>query len=137
MCSRSIVRERERERERERVCTYLSSMADTHICKVVQPPENTHEELRGMLEWPAGLSLRLWDQPTSPLSLNDQRISAFCPKLQTSYSFFESLVDIWISSSPTYFSVYGWLSDLTYFRFFPVILWILSAYGNICHSTHI
>ena len=32
------------------------------------------------------------------------------------------------------FSNYGWLSELTYFRFFSGNLLILSANGNICHS---
>ena len=53
------------------------------FCEVVQRPENTHEELTGLLEWTMGLSLRLRDQRTSPLRLIDYWISAFSPKLQT------------------------------------------------------
>ena len=30
---------------------------------------------------------------------------------------------MWTSSSPHVFSVYGWLSELTYFQCFPVICW--------------
>ena len=57
------------------------------FCEVVRRPENTHEELTGLLEWPAGHSLRLRDQWISPLRLSDQLISAFSPKLHTLYIF--------------------------------------------------
>ena len=36
------------------------------FCEVVRRPENTHEELTGLLECPASLSLRLSDQRISP-----------------------------------------------------------------------
>ena len=74
-----------------------------------------------------------------------QQISAFSPKLQTLYYLFKSHADIWISSSPTYFSVFGWLSELTYFRFFfPVICWsylrtkisVILSIGNNLYSRH-
>ena len=107
------------------------------FCEVTRRPENTQRELTGMLEWLACLCLRLRDQRTSLLCLSHQRISAFSPKLKSEYSVFESYADIWISSSPTYFSVYGWLSELTYSRyFFPGNLLILRADGNICHFIH-
>ena len=86
------------------------------------------------LKRPADLSLSL-ERPTdlSPLferrvdlspRWSDQRISAFSPKLQTLYCLFKSIEEVWTSSSPhVFFSVYGWLSELTYFRFFTVICW--------------
>ena len=51
----------------QRVCAYLSSVVGDPFFKVVLRPENSHEELPGLLEWPACLSLRLRDQRTSPL----------------------------------------------------------------------
>ena len=101
-------------------------------CEVIQRPENTHEELTGLIEWPAGLSLRLREQRASPLRLRDQRtsplrlsdhwISAFSPELQTLYCLFKSHTEVWTFSLPhVYFC--GWLSELTYFRFFAVICW--------------
>ena len=85
------------------------------FCEILRRPENTH-----------------------------QRVSAFSQKLQTLYCLFKSHADIWISSSPTYFSVYGWLSKLTYFRFFPVICWshlrteisVTLFLGNKLYSRH-
>ena len=81
------------------------------FCEVVRRPENTREELTGLLEWPAVLSLRLRDQWTSLLHLSDQQISAFSPKLHL----FKSHVEVWTSSSSHVFSVYGWLSELPFF----------------------
>ena len=46
----------------EKVLTYLSFVAGNPLCEVVWRPENTHGELTGLLEWPAGVSLRLRDQ---------------------------------------------------------------------------
>ena len=103
------------------VCSRNTVRASSHIsffcggdafCEVVQWLENTRGELTGLLEWPAGL----------PLHLSNQQISAFSPKLQILYCLFKSYADIWISSLPTYFSVYGWLSELTYFRFFFLVI---------------
>ena len=74
------------------------------FCEVVGRPKNTHGEPKGLLD----------DQRTSPLRFGDQRISAFSPKLQTLYCL----------SSPIrkyehthVFSVYSWLSELTYSPF--------------------
>ena len=97
-------------------------------------PENTYGELTGLLEWPVGLSLRL----------SDQRISAFSSKLQTLYCLLKSHADTRMSSPPTYFSVYGWLSELTHFRFFSVICWsylrtdisVTLSIGNKLYSRH-
>ena len=84
------------------------------FCEVVLRPENTHEKLTGLLEWPAGLSPSL-ERPGD---------LSFSPKLQTLYCLFKSHAEVWKSSSPHVFSVFGWLSELTYFRFcFPVICW--------------
>ena len=136
MCSRNLVRE----------SSHISFFSGRDpFCEVVRRPENTHKKLTGLLEWPAGLSLCLKDQRTSPLHLSDQRISAFSPKLQTLYCLFKFHAVIWISSSPTYFSVYGWLSELTsVFVFFPSnllsYLWTeISAtlsIGNKLYSRH-
>ena len=134
------------------VCSRNTIRESSHIpffcggepfCEVVQRPKKIHGELTGLLEWPACLSLHLRDQQISPFRLSDQRISlqrlsnqrisALSPKLQTLYCLVKSHADIWISSSPTYFSVYAWLSELTYFRFFSGKLLILSANKNICH----
>ena len=139
MCSRNTVRERE--------SSYISVFCSGDpISEVVRRLVNTYEEPTVLLEWPAGLSLRLRNQRTSSVHLSDQRISLPClndqhlsalsPKLQTLYCLFKSHANIWISSSPTYFSVYGWLSELAYLRFFPCNLLILSANRNICHSIH-
>ena len=89
-------------------------------------------ELTGLLEWLADL----------PLRLRDQHISVIYPKLQTLYCLFKSHTEIWTSSSPHVFSVYGWLSELTYFSFFPVICWsylqteisVILSTGNKLHS---
>ena len=40
--------------------------------EVVWQPENTHGELTGLLEWPAGLNLLLRDQRISPPCLSNQ-----------------------------------------------------------------
>ena len=87
------------------------------------------------LGWPAGHSHRLRDQPTSPFRLSDNRISAFSPKLQILYCLLKFHAEIWTSSSPHVFSVYGWLLELTSFRVSGNLL-ILSANGNICHFIH-
>ena len=95
------------------------------FCEVVRRLENTHEELTGLLEWPAGLCLQ--------------------SKIQTLYCIFKPHADIWISSSPTYFSVYGWLSELTsFFCCFSVICWpylqmeisVTLYIGNRLYSRH-
>ena len=119
----------------ESVRTYLSSGVWT-LCVYESNDRRTH--MTGMLEWPAGLSFHLRDSQTSPLHLSDQRISplrlsdqwvssvrlsdhwisAFSPKLQTLYCLFSSHAEICTSSLPHVFSVYGWLSELTHFRFF-------------------
>ena len=39
------------------------------------------------------------------------------------YCLFKSHAEKWTSYSPHVFSVYGWLSEFTYFHFFPVICW--------------
>ena len=96
-----------------------------HFHEVVRQPENTLEELPGLLEWPAGLSLHLRDQQIS-----------FSPKLQTLYCLFKSHVDMWTSSVPHVFFC-SWLVIGTYILlFFPGNLLILSANGNIYHFIH-
>ena len=114
------------------------------FCEVVRRSDNTHEELTGLLELPGCLFLRLKDQLTSPIRLSDHWISAFCSKLRTLYCLFKSHADIWKSSSPIYFSVYGWLWELTSFHFFPVICWfylrteisVTLSIGNKLYSPH-
>ena len=97
----------------ERVRIYLSSMPGTLLVKLCDG-WRTHTR-----SW----QVCLRDQWIFAPRFSDQRISVFCPKLQTVYCLLKSHADIWISSSPTYFSVYGWLSELRYFRFFPLICW--------------
>ena len=146
VCSRNAVRE----------SSHISFFCGWDpFCEVVRRPENTHRELSGLLEWPVGLCLRLRDHRTSPLRLSDhwisslrlsdQQISAFNSKLQTLYCLFKSHADLWISFSSTYFSVYGWLSELTYFRLFlPEICWsylqteksVILSPGNKLYSRH-
>ena len=124
---------------------YLPSVAGNPFCEVVRRPENTHEEQTGLLEWPAGLSLRLRDQRTTPLRLSDHLISAFSPKLQTLYClFFFSPMQIY--EYPLHLRIFLFMADYrnlhtsgigTYILpgFFGNLL-ILSADGNICHSIH-
>ena len=135
MCSRNTVRE----------ISHISFFCrGDPYCELARRPENTHEEMTGLLEWPAGLclppersvGLSPWLERPGDLS--------FSPQLQTLYCLFKSHADIWISSSPTYFSVYCWLSELTYFRFFPVICWsylwmeisVTLSIGNKSYSRH-
>ena len=62
VCNRNKVRE----------CSHISFFCGGDpFCEVVRRPENTHEELTGLLEWPAGPSLRLRDHRTSPFCLSD------------------------------------------------------------------
>ena len=70
--------------------------------KVVQWPEYTYEELTGLLEWSAGLCLQF--------QITDLIFSL------------KSQAETWTSSLPHLFSVYGWLSELTYFCFFSVFV---------------
>ena len=57
MCSRDAIRD----------SSHISFFCGRDpICEVEQKPENKHEELTGLLEWPACLSLCLRDQWTSP-----------------------------------------------------------------------
>ena len=94
------------------------------FCEVVWWSENTHGELTSLLEWPAGLSLCLRDQRISPFAWVT---SGSLPSVQIYRPYI-------VFSSPmrkyehplrlTYFSVYGWLSELKYFQvFFLVICW--------------
>ena len=94
-----------------------------HFYEVVRWPENPDELLIGLFEWPAGLSLCLRDQQSSPLRLSDHWISSFSPNLQTLYCLFKSHAEVWTSSLPRIFYVYGWLSELTYYFLFSVICW--------------
>ena len=105
------------------------------FCKVGRRPENTHEELTGLLELLAGHSLRLRDQRTSPLLLSDQRISAFSPKITDlilSFQVPRRSMTIFFASRIFLFMA-GYRNILP---FFSGNLLILSANGNICHSIH-
>ena len=117
MCSRNTVR----------ASSHISFFCGRdRFCEVVRRPENRHEELTGLLERPAGLSPSL----ERPLDLHLQS------KITDLIFSLKSQTEIWTSSLPHVFSVYGWLSELTYFRFFSGNLLILSANRNICHSIH-
>ena len=78
--------------------------------EVVQRPENTREELTGLLGWPVVLSTSL------------ERLADLCLqyKITDPILSFKSHEH---ACSPAYFSVYGWLSELTCFFYFPVICW--------------
>ena len=103
------------------------------LCEVVQWLENTP----GGADSFAGVTSR------SLPHLSDQQISAFSSKLQTLYCLFKSHAEIWKSSLLHVFSVYGWLSELTYLRFFffQVICWsylwmeisVILSTGNKLH----
>ena len=103
-------------------------------CKLVQRPENTHRELTGLLEWPAGFSLRLTDQRTFPIRLNDHWISAFNPKLQTLYCLSSPLRNYKYSLRPSIFLFMGSYQNLHTSVFFSRNLLILSTNENICQS---
>ena len=100
MCSRNTVRE----------SSHISFFCSGDpFCEVVRRLENTHEELTGLLEWPAGLSFRLRDQRTAPISSSDHWISTFSPNLKTLYCLFKYHVKVWTSSSPQVFLCLRWL----------------------------
>ena len=89
------------------------------FCEEVRRPENTCDLFAWVTHWSL-LSLEgLAD--LSP-SLERPADLYYSQKLQTLYCLFKSHMDKWISSLPTYFSIYGWLSELTYFCFFFLII---------------
>ena len=61
----------------------------------------------------------------------------FSPKLQNLYCLFKSHSEIWTSSSPHVFSVFGWLLELTHFRVFFGYLLILSVILSTCNKLHL
>ena len=68
--------------------------------------------------------LRFSNHQILPLRLSNQWISTLSPKLQILNCLFKSHAEVSISSSINVFSVYGSLSELTYFCFcFSVICW--------------
>ena len=110
MCSRNTIRE----------SSHISFFCcGDPFCEEVRRLENTHRRLTGLLEWPAGFSLRLRDQRISPPRLSDQKISAFRPKLQTLYCL----------SSPTYFLFMAGYRNV-HTSLFSSNLLILSAMWN-------
>ena len=120
MCCRNTVRERERERERE----------FTHISLLWQKPflwssaaagEYTRRADRSA--WVTSGSLPSLEKPTDP---SDWATTGSLPSIQNyrTYNVFSSPMRKYEHLlCLTYFSVYGWLSVLTYFRFFLVICW--------------
>ena len=82
--------------------------------------ENIHEGV-DRSAWVTSRSLPSLERSADlPLRLSDQRIS---PSVQNYRPNIISHAEIWTSCSPHVFSVYGYLSELIYFRFFPVICW--------------
>ena len=80
-----------------------------------------------------------------PLCLIYQLITAFSPKLQTLHCLLKYHAEEWTSSLLHVFSVFGWFSELTYFRFcFLVICWsylwtdisFSLSIGNKLYSCH-
>ena len=100
------------------------------FCEVVQRSENTHEELTGLLEWPAGFSLHLRDQQTSPLRIAN---SGSLSSVQNYRPYIVFQVP-W--TLPRIFLFMAGYRNLHTSGFFPGNLLILSAKGNICHSIH-
>ena len=114
MCSRNAVRE----------SSHISFFCGGNpFFELMRRPENTHEELTGLFEWPVGLSPPLERPLDLPLRLSTQRISTYSPNLQTLYCLFKSHVEVWTSSSPHVFFCL-WLFIGTYIiSFFSVICW--------------
>ena len=126
------------------VCSNNTVRESSHIsffcgrdryCEVVQRPEKTRDELTGLLERPA-VSPHAWET-SRPLPFAWATTGSL-PSVQIYRPYIVFSVQIYrpyiVFSSPmlkyehplcfTYFSVCGWLSELTYFRvFFPVICW--------------
>ena len=118
----------------ERVRTYLSSVAGDLFCEVVQRLESTLD----MFAWVTRRSLPSLEK-LKDLFPSLERPANLC--LQSKITDLILSFQIPCGSMDTLFasrifSVYAWLSELTYFRFFSGILLILSANGNICHSIH-
>ena len=81
------------------------------FCEVLWRPENTHGEAH-RFAWVTSRSLPLLERRTD-LPLSPERPAGL----------FKSSARIWTRLFAHAFSVYGLLSELTYFRFFPVICW--------------
>ena len=102
------------------------------FCEVVRRPENTHEELTGLLERPAGSLPLVWATSRSLPSVQNYRpYTVFLSPMRK----YEHPLHI------TYFSVYGWLSGLTFFPFFPEIclrteISVTLSTGNKLYSCH-
>ena len=85
----------------------------------------------------------LSDQRTPP-SLEWPACLCLLSKITDLIYLFKFHAEIRISFSPTYFSVYGWLSELTYFGFFLIICWsclrteisVTLSIGNKLYSLH-
>ena len=99
---------------RRRLCEIEIQSESSHISffcsedpfsEVVQRPENTHEELTSLLEWPASLSLRLRDQQTSPFRIVSSG-SLFQSKITDLIMSLKSKAEIWTSSSPHIFILF-------------------------------
>ena len=114
------------------VCIWNTVRESSHIfffcfrdpfCEVVQRPENTHGEA-DRLDWNQGNSRFAWVASGSLPSVQNYR----------PYISYQDLCGNMNILFAHVFSVYGWLSEFRYFRFFPSNLLILSANGNICHS---
>ena len=131
---------------RERESSHISSFCGGDpFCEVVGRPENTHEALTGLLEWPVGHSLSLeWPADLSP-SLDgpaDLYLQSKITDLIFSFQIPSGTMNILFASR--FISVYGWLSEQTYFRFFPVIGWsylrteisVTLSIGNKLYSRH-
>ena len=120
----------------ETVRTYLSFCGRDPFCEVVRRPENTHEELTGLFEWPAS-PLPLLERPGDVrLRLSNQWVSAFSPELQTLCCLLKFNAGIWTCFFAHVFFCL-WLVIRTYIlRFFSGNMLILSANGNIYHSIH-
>ena len=114
MCNRNTVRE----------SSQISFFCGGNpLYEVVRQPENTEGELTGLLDWLVALSLRLRQVGLSP-SFEQPIDLCFQSQNFRPYIVFSSPMRKY--EHPlclTYFSIYGWLSELTYFPYFLVICW--------------
>ena len=104
MCSRNKVRE----------SSHISFFCgEDPFCEVMQRPQNTHGELTGGLEWPAGLSPSL-ERPVDLCLLT---------KITDLILSLKSHAEIWTSSPHVFCCLWLVIGTYTLLGFFPVIHW--------------
>ena len=107
---------------------YFYSLTATFVWSRNTVRESSHISIflwRGAnrFAWAASGSPPLLERPADLLpSLERPANLSLSPKYRP-YCLFKSHAGIWTDLFARVFSVYGWFSELTYFRFFPVICW--------------